>query len=347
MNFLHSTYVFLFVLAAGLAGCVSSNNDSPGNENDLSAPDEFELKTYQNTSYGFTMDMPENWMVVENPDQVNNGQAINIFPSDQDIASDLPKNVHGEAGSTYLAIWPKGLGTELPSGSSGSFAEANISLPNLNIAVDQEKSKVFYLKDQQVWAYFIIPQSPPESWSDMGFIYAQYGVAKFKATCYDNVTGEIKDIKKCDPMGGDRFVREGEVKADEAAMIDAMLESFRFSSGEQKGKSENEYIEVSNPLPNGDIQSPLTVRGKAVGFWYFEGSFPVRLYDAKGKLLAETNAEAQGKWMTESFVPFEARLSFKAPDDERGKLVLLRSNPSGLPENEMEVSVPVIFPPRK
>lgn len=341
MNFLHFANALFFAVVTGLTGCVSSNNDTP--VNNLPAPDETELETYQNASYDFSMEIPESWRVVENPDQVNNGQAINIFPPDQDIADDLPKNVHGDAGSTYLAIWPKGFGTELPSGSSGSFAEASIALPALNIVADKEKSQVFYLKNQQPWAFFIIPQSPPASWSDMGFIYAQYGVANFTATCYDKTTGEVKDIKNCDPMEGDRFVREGNVMEEEAARVNKMLESIRFSSATKKSKDQSEYIRVSSPLPNMDIQSPLTVKGEAVGYWFFEGSFPIRLYDSKGNLLAETNAEAQGKWMTESFVPFEAKLSFKTPGDESGKLVLLRSNPSGLPENDMEYSIPVIF----
>src|ERR1035437_6951636 len=93
----------------------------------------------------------------------------------------------------------------------------------------------------------------------------------------------------------------------------------------------SDIIKVSSPLPNSTIKSPLTVTGVARGNWYFEASFPVRLYDANGKELVATPAQAKGDWMTTEFVPFEVTLNFTKPTTATGTLVLQKDNPSGLP----------------
>ncbi|HBB27246.1 TPA: hypothetical protein DCZ36_01965, partial [Candidatus Gracilibacteria bacterium] len=89
--------------------------------------------------------------------------------------------------------------------------------------------------------------------------------------------------------------------------------------------------------------SPLTIRGEARGYWFFEASFPVVLTDKKGRVLTGTIATAQSEWMTEEFVPFEAVLNFEGSQLPEGKgiLVLKRDNPSGLPENDDALKVPV------
>lgn len=105
----------------------------------------------------------------------------------------------------------------------------------------------------------------------------------------------------------------------------------------------SDIIKVSAPLPNSTIKSPLTVTGVARGNWYFEASFPVRLYDANGKELAATPAQAQGDWMTTEFVPFEVILNFTKPMTATGTLVFQKDNPSGLPEHDDSISIPVRF----
>lgn len=103
----------------------------------------------------------------------------------------------------------------------------------------------------------------------------------------------------------------------------------------------SELIRVDSPSPGELIQGPFTVRGQARGYWFFEASFPVKLYDGNGQLLATAIAQAQGDWMTEDFVPFEARFDFNAPLTAEGVLVLEKDNPSGLPANADEIRIPV------
>lgn len=105
----------------------------------------------------------------------------------------------------------------------------------------------------------------------------------------------------------------------------------------------SEKIAVFYPLASSYISSPLTVRGEARGFWYFEASFPVRLLDANRKELAVKPAQAKGEWMTEEFVPFEVTLEFVKPATSTGILRLEKDNPSGLPENDESIEIPVRF----
>ncbi len=104
-----------------------------------------------------------------------------------------------------------------------------------------------------------------------------------------------------------------------------------------------DLIKVENPRPNQTIISPLFIKGEARGFWFFEASFPIRLYDESGKEIALTIAQAKSDWMTEDFVSFEAELNFAVFAKQKGTLVLEKDNPSGLPEHYDELRIPVVL----
>jgi hypothetical protein len=105
----------------------------------------------------------------------------------------------------------------------------------------------------------------------------------------------------------------------------------------------DERIVLEAPVPGALIESPLECRGRARGSWFFEATFPISLLDGRGAVVAQHYAQASGEWMTESFVPFEAKLSFAAPATDTGVLVLHRANASGLPQHDAELRVPVRF----
>ena len=104
-----------------------------------------------------------------------------------------------------------------------------------------------------------------------------------------------------------------------------------------------DLIKIDNPRPNQIIESPLFVKGKARGNWYFEASFPVKIFDDNGFLLGIMPAQALRDWMTEDFVPFSATLPFAAPSAKKGRLVLEKNNPSGLPEQADELTISIYF----
>lgn len=105
-------------------------------------------------------------------------------------------------------------------------------------------------------------------------------------------------------------------------------------------------IHLSNPRPNQIITSPLTVTGEARGNWFFEASFPVVLANWDGLIIAQGIAQAKSEWMTTDFVPFEATLTFTVDKDvysNKGALVLQKDNPSGLPEHDDALEIPIVF----
>ena len=111
-----------------------------------------------------------------------------------------------------------------------------------------------------------------------------------------------------------------------------------------------DLIKLASPVPNGVIGSPLTISGQARGGWFFEASFPITLTNWDGLIIAEGPATAEGNWMTEEFVPFTATLEFISPypagaEDfmKRGSLILKKDNPSGLPENDDALEIPIRF----
>jgi hypothetical protein len=104
-------------------------------------------------------------------------------------------------------------------------------------------------------------------------------------------------------------------------------------------------VRVQNVANGSRIASPVTVKGEARGYWFFEASFPVEIRDENGRVLGGGIAEAQEEWMTENYVPFTAVVSFNPGTATKGYIALIKDNPSGLPENDDELLVPVSFGP--
>lgn len=105
----------------------------------------------------------------------------------------------------------------------------------------------------------------------------------------------------------------------------------------------DERIRVAAPVAGALVSSPLAVSGEARGPWYFEASFPLALLDADRNEIAQGYAQADGEWMTEDFVPFSGAIEFTAPASDTGYIVFKKDNPSGLPEHDASVEVPVRF----
>ena len=154
----------------------------------------------------------------------------------------------------------------------------------------------------------------------LSFLFVSCGDAEEKTINIDSVQS----------INTDTIIQPGEVK------VDTPLSPLQ--------KPVSELIRVQSPIEGEIITSPFKVTGEAVGFWYFEADFPVRLYDDKDSLLATSIAMAQGEWMTENFVPFETELVFKVPKGSKsGKLVFERSNPSDMREHDRSLTIPIKF----
>lgn len=126
--------------------------------------------------------------------------------------------------------------------------------------------------------------------------------------------------RQCRSAGGVLFVEDVDIKVDT-----------------------HDLIRIDQPRPSSVVSSPLSIAGEARGNWFFEASFPIALLDANGSIVAEYFAEAQDEWMTTEFVPFISTVTFSRPTTLQGELVLKKSNPSGLPEYDDEIRIPIAF----
>jgi hypothetical protein len=158
-------------------------------------------------------------------------------------------------------------------------------------------------------------------------------------------------------FGYQYYLQQQRVKAissfEECAEMFSVMTSYpgqcRTSDGRhfvQDIGNELEYhdeISVANPRPNQRISSPLQIKGQARGPWYFEASFNAELFDGNNKSLGTAILTAEGEWMTEEFVPFSGTLQFESTATENGTLKIRNANPSGLPENQKELIMPVQF----
>ena len=112
-----------------------------------------------------------------------------------------------------------------------------------------------------------------------------------------------------------------------------------------QGDTKADLIRVDNLESESNIISPLIVTGEARGTWYFEASFPIEIRSAQGDVIGQGYAQAKTEWMTTDFVAFQSiPITFTAePAGSAGTLVLKKDNPSGLPENEDQLLIPVVF----
>lgn len=111
----------------------------------------------------------------------------------------------------------------------------------------------------------------------------------------------------------------------------------------KEASTTKEYFKLESPAVNSEISSPLAISGQAQGTMFFEGSFPVSIEDANGKVLGTDISKTDENWMTEKMVSFKATVTFKKPTTKTGFIVLKNDNPSGLPENEHSVKFPISF----
>lgn len=106
----------------------------------------------------------------------------------------------------------------------------------------------------------------------------------------------------------------------------------------------SDMIIVTEPVSGDSASCPLHVSGGARGYWYFEATFPYDLVDGSGNLITTGSTSANGEWMTEDFVPFAFDI-FYTTAEQSGTLILKRSNPSGLPQNDMQLEIPIQLAP--
>lgn len=104
----------------------------------------------------------------------------------------------------------------------------------------------------------------------------------------------------------------------------------------------HDRVVVTSPKSGATVGKTFVVAGSAPGNWFFEASFPVQVRDKNNNKIGQGVAQAQGDWMTTDLVTFTVIITvsnYSGP----ATLVLLRDNPSGLPENDDALEVPIVI----
>jgi hypothetical protein len=106
-------------------------------------------------------------------------------------------------------------------------------------------------------------------------------------------------------------------------------------------------IIIDEPQIGEGVSPSFVVKGKAPGTWYFEATFPIFVVDDNDNVIGSCIAQAQSDWMVEDYVAFEGLVEIENKSSlvEGGLnavLILRRDNPSGLPENDDFVEVPIV-----
>lgn len=100
-------------------------------------------------------------------------------------------------------------------------------------------------------------------------------------------------------------------------------------------------IRLNNLEPNQTIPRNFTITGEAVGTWLFEADFPVVVKTTAGDTIDSFIAQGQGDTMTEDFVSFEVTVDLFDFNGNRAVIEFQKDNPSGNPELDESISIPV------
>lgn len=104
----------------------------------------------------------------------------------------------------------------------------------------------------------------------------------------------------------------------------------------------SENVIITAPLAGERVAKTFPVRGQARGSWMFEASFPMEVRDPSGEIVGHGFSMTTEDWMTTEFVSYEGKIEV-ADYSGPATLVLKKDNPSGLPEHDDSVSIPIVI----
>ncbi len=109
-------------------------------------------------------------------------------------------------------------------------------------------------------------------------------------------------------------------------------------------------IVVTSPLIESTVSaSPIIVKGRAVGNWFFEASAPVDVVNWDGLIIGQGHVEVDAgySWMTSDFVPFTGSITYDASQlgaYKYGWIIMRKDNPSGEPQFDDSLEFKILFP---
>ncbi len=95
--------------------------------------------------------------------------------------------------------------------------------------------------------------------------------------------------------------------------------------------------------PGTTVSGVIKATGSLTGGYFFEANMGVKILDANKNVLKSTNGTATSDWMTSDPVSFTTTLDFTGIPAGQGYIRLHNDNPSGMPENDKYIDIPVVF----
>jgi hypothetical protein len=95
--------------------------------------------------------------------------------------------------------------------------------------------------------------------------------------------------------------------------------------------------------PGAAVSGVVNATGSIKGAYFFEANIRVNVLDASKNVLKEGNGTATSDWMTSDPVSFAATIDFAGIPAGVGYVRLMNDNPSGMPENDKWIDIPVVF----
>lgn len=112
----------------------------------------------------------------------------------------------------------------------------------------------------------------------------------------------------------------------------------------------DDMIVVSSPAIDSTIStSPVVIKGRARGNWFFEASAPVTVVNWDGLIIGEgyISVDEGYDWMTTEYVPFTGTISYDASQIgvyKHGWIIMKKDNPSGEPQFDNSLEFKIFFP---
>lgn len=124
---------------------------------------------------------------------------------------------------------------------------------------------------------------------------------------------------------------------------EAVLPAPTASASSSQGAPLDTQVVVATPAGNATVSHTLDVSGSAPNQWFYEAVFPIQVRDSDDDLIGSAQGQAQSDWTQPGQIKFTAQIAVDSSYEGPATLILLKDNPSGLPQNADEVTVPIVI----
>ncbi len=195
-----------------------------------------EWREYRNEIFGFSLEYPASWQIVE---KTSSGvPMITIYKPDSavssgsDVSTEAPYTHFSNA--THVSIYPSGVPT---AGVIGFTQPSTVPfVPQTEQATDYfavPPGTSFAVFDAEAltdagkpWATYVTFTAPPTNWKPWGFVWAGVAMSEHASICFR--MGERIPSDTCDPLTGDDVVHEGIPDPTDREIEKRILASLRF-----------------------------------------------------------------------------------------------------------------------